>query len=388
MSLLWAATLLAAISVIIIVGRVAIFSHLCPRLVSTDEIPNAPLISVIVPARNEAANIERCIRALLAQTYPNLEIIAIDDGSADTTPEILARLAAKSSRLRVVTGRPLPRGWLGKPFAVYQGVQRARGAWLLFVDADVILHPSVLSSAYMAAQDNQAAMISLWVRQELGTLWERVVQPVIIGLNHAVDPFQRSSSLRHPDAVCANGQFMLVERQAYEQVGGHMAVRDELVEDQKLSWHFKRAGYSVLMLDGTWGVSTRMYTSLRGIWEGWSKSNFLMLGRSHLVVLAAILTTFIVTVSPTALFIYALLLHTFGHEASYLLLINLLLIIAVLVTRWRMRAYFPTPLRDYLWHPIGGLIFIGIILNSAYRHTYQRGVVWKGRQYRDVDSVA
>jgi chlorobactene glucosyltransferase len=121
----------------------------------------------------------------------------IDDGSADATPAILTRLAAESSRLQVVMGWPLPRGWLGKPYAVYQGVQRARGDWLLFVDADVILHPSVLSSAYMAAQHTQASLISLWACQELGTFWERIVQPVIIGLNHAVDPFQRSSSLHH-----------------------------------------------------------------------------------------------------------------------------------------------------------------------------------------------
>jgi chlorobactene glucosyltransferase len=388
MILLWAATLLAAIGVAIVGVRVAIFSHLCPRLIATDETPNDQLISVIVPARNEAANIERCIRSLLAQTYPKLEIIVIDDGSTDATPAILTRLAAESSRLRVVTGRPLPRGWLGKPHAVYQGVQRAEGDWLLFVDADVTLEPSVVSSAYMAAQRDRAAMISLWARQELGTWWERIVQPVIIGLNHAVDPFQRSSSLRHPNAVCANGQFMLVDRQAYEQIGGHPAVRDELVEDQKLSWHFKRAGHRVLMLDGTWGLSTRMYTSLRGIWEGWSKSNFLMLGRSYLVVLAGILTTAIVIVSPAVLFICSLLMYVFYHEASHLLLINLLLIIALLITRWRMRRYFPTPLSDYLWHPIGGLIFIGIILNSAYRHTRRRGVVWKGRQCQDVDALA
>src|SRR5262245_52212283 len=100
MSLLWAATMLAAVGVIIVVARVAIFSHLCPRLISADEIPDAPLISVIVPARNEAANIERCVRSLLAQSYPDLEIIAIDDGSTDATPAILARLAAESSRLR------------------------------------------------------------------------------------------------------------------------------------------------------------------------------------------------------------------------------------------------------------------------------------------------
>jgi chlorobactene glucosyltransferase len=287
----------------------------------------------------------------------------------------------------VVTGRPLPRGWLGKPHAVYQGVQRARGAWLLFVDADVTLHPSALSSAYMAARRDRAVLISLWARHELGSFWERVVQPVIVGLNQAVDPFQHTSSLRHPDITCANGQFMLVERHAYRRVGGHAAVRDELVEDQKLSWHFKRAGCRVLMLDGTWALSTRMYTSLRGIWDGWSKSNFLMLGRSYLVVLAAALTTLILTVWPALLFVGALLMYGLDHQASRPLLLNLLLIVALLVTRWRMRAYFPTPLSDYLWYPLGGLIFIGIILNSAYQHMRRRGVVWKGRRYGGADAV-
>lgn len=110
MGLLWAATLLTAVGVAIFTMRVAIFLRLCPRLVPTDEIPKvAPPISVIVPTRDEAANIERCIRSLLAQTYPYLEIIVIDDGSTDATPAILARLAAESDRLRVVTGKPLAR---------------------------------------------------------------------------------------------------------------------------------------------------------------------------------------------------------------------------------------------------------------------------------------
>jgi chlorobactene glucosyltransferase len=363
--------------------RVVLFVRLCPRLLPAGTAPQAaPLLSVVVPARNEAANIERCIRSLLAQTYPNLEIIAVDDGSTDATPAILARLAAEDDRLHVVAGEPLPPGWLGKPYAVHQGVRRANGAWLLFVDADVVLQPDALSSAYVTAERHGVAMLSLWVCQELVTYWERIVQPVIISMGHALDPFQRVNSPRHPNAVAANGQFLLVERGAYERVGGHAAVRSEVVEDQKLSWHFKRAGEPILMLDGTRVVSARMYTSLRGIWEGWSKNNFLMLGQNYLLVFLALLALYVITVSPWVLLICALFMQMYAVA-----LVNILLIIVLLVPRWQARSYFSSPVRDYLWHPLGGPVFMGIILNSAYRHTRGHGVVWKGRRYRDVDSV-
>jgi chlorobactene glucosyltransferase len=378
--LLWA---MALLTIIVIVGfsvRVAIFVRLCPRLLPTDVIPTvAPLISVVVPARNEAANIERCIRSLQAQTYPNLEIIVVDDRSTDATPQILARLAAEHDRLRVMAGKPLPPGWLGKSHAVAQGAQQAKGVWLLFVDADVALHPGALSGAYLVARQHGATMLSLWARQELLTRWERIVQPVIISLGHAIDPFQRVNSARHPNISSANGQFILVERAAYDRIGGHAAVRNEVVEDQRLSWHLKRAGERILMLDGTRMLNTRMYTSLRGMWDGWSKNNFLMLGRNYFVVFLAILTVYFITVSPLVLLIYALLMQIYT-----LALITILLISALLIIRWQVRSYFTSSLRDSPWYPIGGLIFIGIILNSAYQHSRGRGVLWKGRRCSDA----
>lgn len=388
MMILWAMTILTAACVAIFAVRVAIFLRRCPMLLPSAIAPtDAPLISIVIPARNEAANIERCVRSLTAQRYPNFEVIAVDDGSTDATPSILARLAAADARLRIVRGGALPPGWTGKNHAITLGVQGARGAWLLFVDADVSLHPGALSAAYLAARRQAAAMLSLWARQDLGSFWERVAQPVIVGMSHASDPFQRISSDRHPDAAFANGQFILVERGAYERIGGHAAVRDEVVEDQMLARRLKHAGYRLVMLDGTRVLSTRMYTSLAGIWEGWSKNNFLTLGRSLLLAFGAALAVYFVSVSPFVLAIWALIMFKFSHQVLDPLLVNLGLIAAVLVTRWRGRSYFGTPLRDYLFHPLGGLVFIGIFVNSAYRHTWGRGVTWKGRRYGDVDVV-
>lgn len=388
MNTLWILTLATAFGAAMFAIRSAIFLRRCPVLRPTDTIPpDAPLISVVLPARNEAANIERCVRSLLAQTYPQLEVIVVDDCSTDATPTLLARMAA-DARLRVVHGSPPPAGWTGKNHAIATGLPHARGEWLLFVDADVWLHPDALSAAYLAARANGAAMLSLWARQELNGFWERVAQPVIVGMSHAIDPFQRTSDPRYPNAAFANGKFILADRAAYDHVGGHAAVREEVLEDQKLSGRFKRAGYRMLMMDGTQMFSTRMYTSLSGLWEGWSKNNFLSLKRSFLMVIGSVAAVYLVAISPFVLAFVALAGFKFSQQVSDPLLINLLSIAALLVTRWRSRYYFDTPLRYYLWHPLGGLIFVGIFFNSAYQHTWGRGVTWKGRRYRDADTIA
>jgi chlorobactene glucosyltransferase len=386
---MWILTLLTAVGAVTFTIWISLFLRRCPILLPTNAVPeDAPLISVIVPARNEAANIERCVRSILAQRYTNLEIIAIDDASTDATPQILARLAAEDTRLRVVSGGTLPPGWTGKNHAIYQGVQHARGAWLLFVDADVTLQPGALGAAYQTAQQRDVKLITLWARQELHTFWERAAQPVIIGMNQAVDPWQRVSDPRHPDAAYANGQFIFIDRAIYDTIGGHAAVRDEVVEDQMLSWRLKRAGYRMLMMDGTRLISTRMYTSLQSIWEGWSKNNFLTLRRNWWLLLGSIIATYFVAVSPFILTIWALIGFKFSYQALDPLLANLFAIALIWWTRWRARSYFGTPPQDYLLHPLGGIIFLGIFVNSAFRHTSGTGVTWKGRRYRDVDQVA
>ena len=383
---LWVLTVFTAGLILLFSIGITVFLWRVPILYpATCTEPTPPLISIVVPARNEAEHIERCVRSLLAQNYPAIEVIAVDDASTDATPQILAQLAAEYPQLKVVPGRPLPKGWTGKNNAVFSGVQHAHGAWLLFVDADVTLDPGALSAAYAEIGKRSVKMVTLWARQELVTFWERVVQPVIIGLNMSTDTLLRVNDMRYPDWAFANGQFILVERAAYDQIGGHARVRDEVVEDQRLSWAFKHAGLPILMMDGTRVLSTRMYTSLNGIWEGWSKNNFLMLQRKFGFVFLALLAIYTLCISPFWLAIWALIAFKFSHSLVDPLLINLGSCALVFFMRWRSRSFFPTSLRHYLWHPLGGLIFIGIVLNSAYRHSQRRGVTWKGRRYGDVD---
>lgn len=386
--IIWTLTTCTALIVLAFTLSIAVFRRRIPVLhPAAAPAATVPLISVIVPARNEAEQIERCVRSILALNYPHVQVIAVDDASTDATPQILARLAQEDARLLVVTGRPLAKGWTGKNNAVFSGVQHAHGAWLLFVDADVVLHPGALSAAYAEAKRRGVVLLTLWARQELVTFWERVVQPVIIGLNQATDPFQWVSSPRFPMFAYANGQFILVERAAYEQIGGHTRVRDQVVEDQKLSWHFKHARHSIVMMDGTRVLSTRMYTSLTGIWEGWSKNNFLMLDRNFVLVLLTLTLICGITISPFFLTLWALLIFKSSHSLLDPLIVNLVCCVLVLATRWQMRSYFPTTFRDCLLYPLGGAVFIGIVLNSAYRHSQRRGVTWKGRRYGDADAV-
>jgi len=383
---LWALTAFTAGIVLLFTVGITVFLWRVPVLRPVENVLEpAPLVSVVVPARNEALYIERCVRSLLAQNYPNLEVIVVDDASTDATPDILAQLAGEFPRLRVVSGRPLPPGWTGKNNAVFSGVGHAHGKWLLFVDADVTIHPGAISAAYATATERNVKMVTLWARQELVTFWERVVQPVIVGLNMSTDTLLRVNDLRYPSWAFANGQFIFVERAAYEQIGGHAHVRNEVVEDQRLSWEFKHAGLPIVMMDGTRVLATRMYSSLEGIWEGWSKNNFLMMQRRFTLVFLSLLAIYTLCISPFLLSIWALIAFKYTHSVVDPLFVNMVSASLILWTRWRVRSFFPTPLRDYVWHPLGGVVFMGIVVNSAYRHSQRRGVTWKGRRYGDAD---
>ncbi len=200
----------------------------------------AELISVIVPARNEARNIRRCVLAMLAQTYPNYEIIVVDDRSSDETPAILAALQQEyPGRLRVVSGGDLPTGWAGKPHALYLGVQPAGGDWLCFVDADTFAAPELLAAALSTAQAQKADLFTLLTDQELGSFWEKVILPLVFTALSFGFPAEQVNDPNRPEAI-ANGQFILIRRPVYSAVGGHAAIRDRIAEDKALAEQVKR----------------------------------------------------------------------------------------------------------------------------------------------------
>lgn len=231
---------------------------------------NAPLISVCVPARNEERNIRACVEATLAQDYPNLEVIVLDDRSTDATAEILHELSIQNDRLKVIPGTDLPKDWAGKPHALYQASAAAQGDWLCFVDADTFLSPNTLSACYAKAIETRADMFTIMTFQILGSFWEKVVMPIVMTALSVGFSLRKVNDPNSKDAI-ANGQFILIRRSVYDAIGGHERVKDQIVEDKALSEQVKWNGYQLIVANGYSFARTRMYTSLPEIWEGWTK---------------------------------------------------------------------------------------------------------------------
>jgi chlorobactene glucosyltransferase len=358
------------------------------KIVVPESVPPpdpADLISVIVPARNEARNIRRCVLALLTQTYPNYEIIVVDDRSSDETPAILAALQQEyPGRLQVVAGGDLPPGWAGKPHALHLGVQPARGDWLCFVDADTFAAPNLLAAAYTTAQAQQADMFTLLTDQELGSFWEKVILPLVFTALSFGFPAEQVNDPRRPQAI-ANGQFILIRRSVYAAVGGHAAIRDRIAEDKALAQKVKRHGYRLIVADGRRVASTRMYTRFAEIWEGWTKNIFLgMRDRLGLLLFGAFVGLVAALLLPVWLLGGLYWFLSAGAASAALVAIQALALWAYLIY-WRVRASLAFKISPLyaITLPLGALIFTAMMFASAFRVLSGQGVTWKGRTYTE-----
>ena len=341
-----------------------------------------PLISVIIPARNEQRNIRRCVQALIAQTYPNYELIVIDDRSSDATPHILSELGKEDSRLHLIHGAELTPGWAGKPHALVQGAAIAHGRWLCFMDADTFAMPGLLTSAYRLALQHHADLFSILTDQELGSFWEKTILPLVfLGLSFGF-PAQRVNDPTKPDAIC-NGQFILIRRSVYDQIGGHSAVKDRVDEDKALAILVKRAGYRLVLADGRKVARTRMYTSLPEMWEGWTKNIYLgLLDRLWLLSFGAFLGLLVSIVLPVWLFGGLVWLTSGGGAIAAVVTAEAILLWSYLVwKRYEACRAFGISGGYAFTFPLGALIFTAMMLASAFKVITGRGVLWKGRRY-------
>jgi chlorobactene glucosyltransferase len=349
----------------------------------------APLVSILVPARNEARNIEACVRSLLAQDYPRFQIIVLDDHSDDGTGEIVRRLglSEESGSRTLLQGQTLPEGWGGKNWACHQLSQRGRGEFLFFTDADTIHAPGTVSAAVAYARAKRADLVTAWPRLLTGTLGEKLVIPMILLLGMVMYPhwlviwLQERPRLaaRLPARLlrtigAANGQFLFFRRAAYERLGGHHALRDHLVEDVA----FGRAvtarmgeGMRLFNCDSLRFSTVRMYRSFAETWEGFTKNmrpafeghlaGFLMIGS---VQFTCFLYPFLALFGTPALRGFAI------AEIALIYLIRVILAVR-----------FRTTWLGCALHPLGHAICLAIGLNS-WRCSAGGGVSWKGRRYR------
>jgi glycosyltransferase involved in cell wall biosynthesis len=228
---------------------------------------DSPLVSVIIPARNEEASLAACLESLVTQEGANFEVIVVDDGSSDGT----RRIAESFAGVHVVSPGPLPPGWTGKNNAVAAGAAVAEGQWLLFTDADTVHRPASLAASVTEAGDRDAALLSYSPEQEVRTFWERAVMPVIFA---ELASTYRPAEVSDPQSAvaAANGQYMLVSREAYEAVGGHAAAGADLLEDVGLARAVKLSGRKIFFRYGGDRVRTRMYRNWAQLREGWTKN--------------------------------------------------------------------------------------------------------------------
>lgn len=376
-------------SLLALIPWLALVAYVLLRVRIPRELPErsphrapAALVSVIVPARNEAVNIEACVRSLAASAYPAFEILVVDDRSEDdTAARARAMEPGNARRLRVVEGDELPEGWLGKPWACWQGALEAKGEIFLFTDADTRHAPDLLDRAVAGLEEDGADLLTVLGRQIMDTFWERLVQPqIFLTLALRFPNMERTVSKgRWRDAI-ANGQFMLFDREAYEAVGGHRRVRGQVVEDMALAQVVVREGLRLSTRLAEDSFATRMYRSLGELVEGWSKNivtGALMTVPAAIrplvgpVSLAAGVAFWIAPPLAMAASLVGLGGPALGSWASTVVGLSVLFWAGI---TWRMGA----PPWYGLLYPVGAAVGSWIFVRSWRQG---KSVTWKGRQY-------
>ncbi len=346
-------------------------------------IRDPPNISVIVPARDEGHNLPRCLDCLLHQDYPQdrLDILLVDDNSTDDTFVVGSSLACRFHRLEVIRCPPLPPGWCGKPHACWIGARmsHADDEWLCFIDADVQAEEGLITSAMAAARSQQLDLLSLAPRQRLGSFAERLIIPCGLFLMAFYQDLGTVQS-PHSNRVTANGQFMLVRRQAYESVGGHAAVHNAICEDLELALLIKKAGGRVLLQDGKFLLAVRMYIGWRSLWTGLTKNIVQMLGGRAATLITALL---VLLLSLASVLLPAVdgIRCVDGLSTDCVALVPALAGTAAAAGLHIAGAlYFRIPFWYGLISPLGYAVGACLAVEGLRRH-WRGKIVWKGRSY-------
>ena len=341
-------------------------------------LKNHPLISVLVPARNEAGNIYRCIKSLLKQDYPNLEIIVLDDNSIDSTSEIVAKIAAGDPRVRLINGKPLEKGWLGKCWACSQLSGHAKGDYFIFTDADTLHYTDTVSKAFAALVKSGLDAMSVYPKQITVTFHERMTVPFINFAILSFMPLVLIKYLKGPFFSTGIGQFFMFKKDAYQKMGGHFSVRKEVLEDIHLSKQIKRAGLKYMIFDGKDSIYCRMYRSFGEVIKGFTKFIYAAFNYNAFSEAAAMTAFAIIFLVPFILLPIAIL---FLDLPPMLLILNISQVFIILAIKIILALRFKNRLMDAFFMPFSVCYMLVIAVNSYLQAKFRKGVLWKGRTY-------
>ena len=343
-----------------------------------------PLVSILVPARNEERNIAACINSLLKQDYPNYEILVLDDNSTDSTATIVRKTAEKDSRIRILSGTQLPEGWAGKPFACYQLAMKAKGDWFLFVDADTIHAPHMLRSILDISIHSKAAMLSGFPRQIANSLPQKIAIPVLYFILVSWLPlwWLHGSEKKRPSL--AIGQFLLFPRNEYWRIGGHKAVRNKIMEDVWLSFEINAKGGKHIAIDLSPVVSCNMYHTAMEMWEGFVKWMYSVATISSAALISLIMAGVVFYLGPFYWLWNEFFVAVTPSEWRSIIILQVALII---ISRWLVDNRFKEPLISTILHPVGFSYLVSAVIYGYLNKLMGKGISWKNRLYSERSGV-
>jgi chlorobactene glucosyltransferase len=344
----------------------------------------APLISVLVPARDEEKNIGNCVKSLQQQDYPNYEILVLDDNSTDNTSAIVKEMAANDDRVHLYFGELLPDDWAGKPFACYQLAQKAKGDWLLFVDADTTHEPHMLRSTLALAMEEKASLLSGFPRQTTTSFSQKIIIPVFYFILLSWVPMWLLHKSKKPKPSMAIGQFFFFSKDEYWRIGGHKAVKDKIVEDLLMGIAVAKNGGRHVAVDLSPVTSTNMYDDMGETWRGLGRSIYSITAMMPLGILAAASLAYYTFIAP---FFWLVNGVVTGSEPLIWRGLVVLQIIIALFMRWLVDNRFREPAISVWFHPIGLLFYLADVLYAMGRWLIGAGISWKERFYGKESTI-
>ncbi len=341
-------------------------------------INNTPMVSVLIPARNEEKNIRRCVNSLRKQDYKNIEILVLDDNSTDATSLIVEDISQKDPRVKLFKGAPLKKGWLGKCWACFQLSKYANGSYYVFTDADTLHYKDTISKALASLTRNKLDAISVYPKQITVTFHERMTVPFI---NFAILSFMPLIFVKYLKGSFFStgiGQFFMFKKEAYFKIGGHQSVKSEILEDIHLSKKIKGAGLKYMVFDGSKNIYCRMYNNFGEVVNGFTKFIYAAFNYNGFM-------EFIAMTAFSIFFLFPFILLPLGYLifewSGLILLLNIIQVLLIIFIKIVLSFRFKNRVLDSLLMPVSSIYMLLIAINSYFKAKSRKGLYWKGRAY-------